>query len=820
MKRLKLPELQQGTCVEYQGALYTIREPPRIDEGAEVVNVKLRDITTGDATECAMSPEDEVVEIDLEPRWLKARSWEGGFHDFFDVYAAAVDVPEEKIIGEGEWLLDPASIAGLCLALYVDGELVSVGPDGFVELSDFVSDGNGTLVKYTGNDESVVVPEGITIIGDKAFFGFTGKDQVRKIVLPEGVVSIEFESFDNCKNLVEIEMPNTLKRIGVSAFDGQNDGRRCKIKSLAFPASLEEIDDNAFYGCKSLEEVAFSEGLKRIGKDAFFGTSVKKFVLPSSIEKLGQGALDVGYWVSDATVEIVDPAGKLTTKAQLDTSFIRFLPDDEEVCATVLAYQPGKTWMKAVGEKAKEKSRLVLERSIELLADEKKVSAKVGNNLAEFAIANIGALDDPVVIALHDLLEEKKLGKAAERIAAPSGKVVSKPKGQEIEAAAKKEPAPKKQPVVTGSITRNGDAFIDIAVAFDNGGETRFKCETYADGCWLVVGDDGGELDYLNGLEEWAETARERTLHGVDLPVEEWDFADMTSGSAVASFISCNILELPACRFASALESAASETILSFSFEAGFQSDGQRPEAVRVAYDFKSGNMQSKRGYIPVCWGGTDPFEVASSPLGMYARIALGHYPKDNEWQKAPLEWLVIGEEDDSVLLITKDVIDCLPIDSKVHKTTWEDCELRAWLNSDFLDTVFSTEERASLLPNTVRTQHNRTKEYFETTDYAYILSREEAERVFDPISLGEAQPTPVAKSHDVGHRLGSYKNNGRISKKGACWMMRLPASKKTTPACFDPYGEECKGWGSIAEEAHGIRPVVRVQKDSVVLRA
>ncbi len=806
---------KRGICIEYQGDLYTVIDAPQVGRNADAVSVSLRNIVTGEAVEFPSVSLDEFQEVELKPQWLQYSSWSKKFANAFSTLDV-VEVPEEKLIGNGEWLDDPGRIGEWCLALYVEDELVSVGPDGFVELPDFVVD-NGALIRYTGNAENVVVPNEITAIGDKAFFGFWGRDQVKKVALPEGLLSIGNESFYNCKNLVEIEIPNTLKRIGVSAFDGQNDGRRCKIRSIAFPASLEEIDDTAFYGCKSLEEVTFSEGLKRIGKDAFFNTSVKKFVLPSSLEKLGQGALDVGYWVSDATVELVNSAGRMTTKTQIDTPFVRFLPDDEEVWATVLAYQPGKIWMKAVGEKAKEKSRSVLERSIELLADEKKVSAKVGNNLAEFAIANIGSFEDPVVIALHDLLEEKKLAKAAERIAVPSGKVVSKPKEQKTGLVVEKKPTPKKHLVGVDLITRSGDAFIDIVVGFDSSEKIHFRCETYADGYWLVVDDDGEELDYSNVLEEWAEAARERTLHGVDLPVEEWDSTRMASASAIADFISRSVLELPACRFATALECAGEKTVSSFSFEAGFQADDQRPEAVCIAYDFKSGNAQSKRGYIPVCWGGANPFEVSSNTLGMYACIEFGHYPKDSEWQKAPLEWLVIGDDDDSFLLITKDVIDCLPIDSQAHKTTWEDCELRTWLNSGFLDTVFSDEERASLLSNTVRTQHSRTKEYFETTDYAYILSREEAERAFNPMSLGEAQPTPVAKSHDVGRRLGSYKNNGRISKKGACWMMRLPASKKSTPECFDPYGDECKGWGSVAEDAHGFRPVIRVRKSDVL---
>lgn len=807
----KPADLKRGVCVEHQGALYTVIEASPANENADVASVSLRNIETGEAIELPAVSVAEFLEVELKPRWLAYRPWSKDFTDAFSILDV-VEVPEEKLVGDGKWLDNPGPIGKWCLALYVDDELVSVGPDGFVELPDFIVD-DGVLVRYTGSAEDVVVPDGVTAIGDKAFFGFSGRDQVRKVVLPEGLLSIGNESFYNCKNLAEIEMPSTIKRIGYSAFFGQNDGRKCKIRRLAFPASLEEIGDFAFDGCQSLEEVTFSEGLKHIGRHAFYHTSVKRFVLPASIEELGKDAL--AAWVPGATVELVNPVGKLSTREQLGASFVRFLPDDEEVWATVLAYQPGKVWMKAVGKKARGRSRSVLERSIELLAGEKKVSAKVGNNLAEFAMANIGALDDPVVVALHDLLEEKKLWKAAERIAAPSGRVVSKPKGQKAGPAADKKPTPRKRLADISPITRSGNAFIDIAVEFDGAEKAHFRCETYTEGDWLVVDDDGLEIDWSDGLKGWAEAARERTLQGVDLPVEEWGSANLANGSAIADFIARSVIELPACRFAAALERAGGKAASSLSFEAGFQAVDSRPEAAAITFDLKAGNTRSKRGYIPVCWGGTDPFEVASNPLGMYACITLGHYPKDNEWQRAPLEWLVIGEGDDSVLLIIRDVIDCLPIDSQAHKTTWEDCELRAWLNSDFLETAFSDEERALLQPSTVRTRHNRTKEYFETTDYVYILSREEAERAFNPISLGEAQPTPVAKSHDALRHLGA--NKGRISKKGACWMMRLPASKKTTPECFNPYGGECRGWGSVAWQAHGIRPVIRVRKSDVL---
>ena len=59
---------------------------------------------------------------------------------------------------------------------------------------------------------------------------------------------------------------------------------------LVLPASLTEIEDEAFCGDTSLEEVVLPEGLRRIGARAFAGSSLSRINLPDSLEEIGEDA--------------------------------------------------------------------------------------------------------------------------------------------------------------------------------------------------------------------------------------------------------------------------------------------------------------------------------------------------------------------------------------------------------------------------------------------------------------------------------------------------------------------------------------------------
>jgi hypothetical protein len=78
---------------------------------------------------------------------------------------------------------------------------------------------------------------------------FRGDETLTKVVLPEGVTSIEAGTFYFCTRLQEIALPATLATIGRSTF------RECSsLQKIALPATLVAIGEGAFKGCSSLRD--------------------------------------------------------------------------------------------------------------------------------------------------------------------------------------------------------------------------------------------------------------------------------------------------------------------------------------------------------------------------------------------------------------------------------------------------------------------------------------------------------------------------------------------------------------------------------------
>lgn len=110
-----------------------------------------------------------------------------------------------------------------------------------MNLPNFIFNEAGTTLKnYLGKEDSVVVPNNVTTLGNRAFYGTS----VGEVILPEGVKSIGKQCFWNCYALVKIELPKTLKTIKEEAF------RSClALFEIRLPKSLTKIGAGAFYNC-------------------------------------------------------------------------------------------------------------------------------------------------------------------------------------------------------------------------------------------------------------------------------------------------------------------------------------------------------------------------------------------------------------------------------------------------------------------------------------------------------------------------------------------------------------------------------------------
>jgi hypothetical protein len=126
--------------------------------------------------------------------------------------------------------------------------------DGFVIFNDVL------LYKYSGDEENVVIPDGIESLCPRAFW--TGKKN-KSVEIPESVKYIN-DAFEY-SSVESIKLPNSIKVIDSYAF--------CEcysLKKIIIPQSVEEVGDHAFENCTSLKEVVI-EGSPKMGEDVFKG---------------------------------------------------------------------------------------------------------------------------------------------------------------------------------------------------------------------------------------------------------------------------------------------------------------------------------------------------------------------------------------------------------------------------------------------------------------------------------------------------------------------------------------------------------------------
>ena len=81
--------------------------------------------------------------------------------------------------------------------------------------ADFETDGT-TLVKYTGAEKRVAIPDGIETVGENAF---EGNEAVEEIVIPDSVKYVRKRAFADMKNLRRLEIGRGLYQTAYDMFD-------------------------------------------------------------------------------------------------------------------------------------------------------------------------------------------------------------------------------------------------------------------------------------------------------------------------------------------------------------------------------------------------------------------------------------------------------------------------------------------------------------------------------------------------------------------------------------------------------------------------
>lgn len=151
------------------------------------------------------------------------------------------------------------------------------------------------------------VHESVRIIADGAFARCTS---LTDIVLSEGLIALERNSFQNCTSLTSVSLPSTVQ--GLSGFEGctaltevelnqglisisANAFLSClNLSSINFGQStVEGISERAFSDCIALVEVILPERLRILGFGAFAGCrSLERVSVPSTLETIPGGVFE------------------------------------------------------------------------------------------------------------------------------------------------------------------------------------------------------------------------------------------------------------------------------------------------------------------------------------------------------------------------------------------------------------------------------------------------------------------------------------------------------------------------------------------------
>ena len=114
---------------------------------------------------------------------------------------------------------------------------------------------DGTVLVRGINDCGVVIPDGVTTIGEAAF---ECCDWLESVEIPESVTAIGNSAFYRCESLTSIEIPRGVTKIKYQIFYGCTG----LVSRVVIPDNVTSIEWEAFAWCRELKEVWLPRGLE------------------------------------------------------------------------------------------------------------------------------------------------------------------------------------------------------------------------------------------------------------------------------------------------------------------------------------------------------------------------------------------------------------------------------------------------------------------------------------------------------------------------------------------------------------------------------
>lgn len=185
--------------------------------------------------------------------------------------------------------------------------------------------------------------------------------------------------------------------------------------------------------------------------------------------------------------------------------------------------------------------------------------------------------------------------------------------------------------------------------------------------------------------------------------------------------------------------------------------------------------------------------------------VSFGSWPAQLEGPFVSLSWRVLEvRANGDALLLCRDIIECRSFHDSKGDITWQNCDLRYWLNAVFFARAFSSEEQALVIPETCAAEDNavfRTEGGGDTEDFVFCLGFEQVKRFFSVDAMRQAHPTAYA-----------------MRAPFTCWWwLRAPGGHQFSCAAVAENGAIDYNGFHASLDCIGVRPAVVVSGIAIV---
>ena len=194
---------------------------------------------------------------------------------------------------------------------------------------------------------------------------------------------------------------------------------------------------------------------------------------------------------------------------------------------------------------------------------------------------------------------------------------------------------------------------------------------------------------------------------------------------------------------------------------------------------------------------------------GGFRVVTFGHYEQDNRPENGPepIQWLVLEEDGETALLISKQVLDAMPYYQVHHSsTTWEASFLRQWLNGEFANAAFTEEEQGKMALFHSKAETNPkygNDPGNDTFERVALLSAGEAEAFFSSDTARVCARTDYARARGANTSTGSTMGQ---------WWLRTLGKDRDDAAIVSSDGSVYLIGTDMVSDKIGIRPVIRLR--------